>query len=59
MKEITKEELYALLENGVVRNTRKGIVNANGESTGFYKTRRKRYIEDQFADIAKRIIKKK
>ena len=56
MKEITKEDLYVLIKHGIVRNTRKGIVDTEGDPVGFYRTRNKRYIEDRFADLAKKII---
>ena len=55
MKEISKEELNALLREGVIRNTRAGIVDRDGEPTGYCKTRHKRYIEDKYADWAKSI----
>ena len=56
MKQITKDELYALLKSGTVKNTNHGIVDQNDEPTGFYRTRHKRYIEDKFANLAKKIV---
>ena len=55
MKSITKEELIALIKSGIVKNTRDGIIKPDGTPTGFYRTRNKRYIEDKFADLAKKI----
>ena len=40
-----------MLKDGVIRNTRKGYVNSNGEYIGFRKTVHKRYIEDEYADL--------
>lgn len=54
MKEIKLEELKALLQNKVIKNTNKGFVNQEGLPVGFYKTcHDKRYLEDKYADIAK------
>jgi len=55
LKEIQKEELALLLRNKILKNTTRGIVDKRGLSVGFYRTRNKRYIEDKYADIAKRI----
>lgn len=57
MKEISKEEVQILEKNDLIRNTVRGYVNRRGESVGFYRTRNKRYIEDRFADTAKRLMK--
>lgn len=65
MKSITKAEMDALIEHGIIRNTDMGLVsnkhNLAGEGSvenpvGFYRTRNKRYIEDWFADTAKWIV---
>lgn len=56
MKEVTKKEMDALVENKVVRNTIKGYVDGKGMVVGFYRTRHKRYIEDKYVDIAKKLI---
>lgn len=52
MKEITKEDLNNLVARRIIRNTDYGLVNKKGDSVGFYRTRHKRYIEDQYADMA-------
>lgn len=56
MKEIKSNEMKELLQNKIVKNTNKGLVNQNGDIVGFYRTRNKRYIEDKYADMAKSLI---
>lgn len=56
LKEISKEEVQILEKNNLIHNTVRGYVNRRGESVGFYRTRNKRYIEDRFADTAKRLL---
>ena len=41
----------------IVRNSSKGYVDKFGNVIGFYRTRNKRYIEDKYVDIARRIDK--
>lgn len=53
MRVITKEEMKILLENGILRNTNKGIVDCREYLVGFYRTRNKRYIEDKYVEIAR------
>lgn len=51
IKYISKNEIEKLLSEGVIKNTRYGYVNRNGESVGFYRTKggaAKRYIEDKY-----------
>lgn len=55
MKEITKKEMEALLAKGVIRNSAKGYVKQNGDVVGFYRTRHRRYLEDKYVDIAKKL----
>lgn len=55
MKEITKKEMEALLDKGVIRNSKKGYVKQNGDIVGFYRTRHRRYLEDKYVDIAKKL----
>ena len=55
MKEIKKEEVKKLVENGVIINTPVGFVNRNAMPVGFRNTRHKKYIEDKYALIAKKI----
>ena len=43
---------------GIIRNTNRGYVNANGSEIGYYRTKgsaHKRYIQDKYADIANRL----
>lgn len=54
LKEITKEQIELLIKNGVVFNSTKGFVDKNENQISFYRTRNKRYIEDKYADIAKK-----
>ena len=53
IKQISKEEMTKLLKHNYVKNTKYGIVNNNGSSVGYYRTRHRRYIEDKYADLAK------
>lgn len=55
MKQITKEEMERLLSNGIVRNSHKGFVDKKGFTVGFYRTRNKRYIEDKYVGIARKL----
>lgn len=54
MKEITKEEMNLLVAKKIVHNSKKGYVDKYGNEVGFYRTRNRRYIEDKFADMAKK-----
>lgn len=53
MKRITNEEMKKLFKHKILKHTSKGIVNMNGEPTGFYRTKANRYIEDKYVDLAK------
>ena len=55
MKQISNEEMKKLIKNKYIHNSRKGFVDKNGENVGFYRTRNKRYIEDKYLDIARKI----
>lgn len=55
MKEIKKTEVEALLKQGIIFNTVQGYLDKRGYRIGYYRTRNKRYIEDKYADIAKRL----
>lgn len=51
IKQISKSEIEKLLSEGVIRNTRRGYVDRNGEHIGYYRTKgvaKKRYIEDKY-----------
>lgn len=56
LKEINRKELDALVRNSYLHNTHRGLVNRSGNTVGFYKTRNKRYIEDKYVDIARRLV---
>ena len=57
LKEITKEGIEKLIKAGFIRNTNKGYINPKkGQPVGYYKTcGNHRYIEDFYADVAKKI----
>lgn len=55
MKEVTKEQMELLMKKRIVRNSSKGFVDKNENQIGFYRTRNKRYIEDKYVDIAKKL----
>lgn len=57
MKEIKKAEMELLKKNNMIHNSGKGYVDKSGNVIGFYRTRNKRYIEDKYVDIAKRLNK--
>lgn len=44
-----------LIDNGYMRNTKKGYVDKKGSAVTYYRTRNKIYIEDKFANIAKKL----
>ena len=44
-----------LIDNNYLKNTDIGFVDRKGYIVGFGRTRNKRYIEDKYADIAKRL----
>lgn len=55
MKQITHEEIQALVNAKYIKNSRHGYVGKDGYPVGFYRTQNKRYIEDRYANIAKRM----
>lgn len=63
LKEISKEEIKKLIKNGYIKNTNEGYVDLNKKidgkhvKIGYYKTikGRHRYIQDEFADIARNL----
>lgn len=55
MKEVTKKEMETLVNNDVIRNTTKGFIGKDGNEVGFYRTRHKRYLEDKYVDIARKL----
>ena len=59
---VTQNDIKTLLSHGIIRNTSNGYVNKEGNSIGFYRTvgcSKKRYVQDEYADLAKTLIKKK
>lgn len=57
LKEIKKEAVELLEKKKIIRNSGRGYVDKFGNVVGFYRTRNKRYIEDKYVDIAKRLGK--
>lgn len=55
LKEIKKEEMELLKSRQIINNSDKGFVDRSGNVIGFYRTRNKRYIEDKYVNIAKKI----
>lgn len=55
MKQISKEEMKKLIDNKCIYNSAKGYVDKKGYTVGFYRTRNKRYIEDSYVDIARKL----
>lgn len=55
MKQISNEEMKKLIDKKYLRNSGKGFVDRHGNTVGFYRTRNKRYIEDRYVDIAKKL----
>jgi len=55
MKQISKNEIQKLFDNKYIFNTKKGIVDKNGNSVGFYRTTHRWYIEDRFKLIAQNL----
>ena len=55
MKEIRKEDVELLISKKIIKNTTKGFVDKNENQIGFYRTRNRRYIEDKYVDIAKKL----
>lgn len=51
IKYISKKEIKKLLSEGVIRNTKRGYIDKNGNPVGYYRTKgvaKKRYIEDKY-----------
>lgn len=55
MKQISNEEMKKLIDKKYIYNSSKGFVDRHGNTIGFYHTSNKRYIEDKYADIAKKL----
>lgn len=53
--QITKTEMDKLFKRGILKQTTHGIVNEDGKPTGFYGTKTKRYIEDKYIDMARKL----
>jgi len=48
--------MQILLDKGILKNTRHGYENNNGFVVGYSRTRTKRYVEDKYADLAKKLM---
>ena len=57
MKEIKKDDVELLEKKNVICNSSKGYVDRFGNVVVFYRTKNKRYIEDKYVDIAKKLRK--
>lgn len=55
LKEIQKDDVRLLEKRKIIYNSSVGYVDKFGNVIGFYRTRNKRYIEDKYADIAKKL----
>ena len=59
MNEISKEGIEKLIERGFIKNSGEGYINPKrNQKVGYYRTKGaggKRYLEDWFYDIAKKI----
>ena len=55
IKEVNAKEMELVVKNKVVYNSKKGFVDKKGYPVGFYRTKNKRYIEDKYVDIAKKL----
>ena len=55
LKQVNNEEMKKLIDNKYVCNSKKGYVDKYGNPVGFYRTKNKRYIEDKYVDIAKKL----
>ena len=52
IKPITQKEIETLMQKKVICNSHKGMVDNRGRVIGFYVTKNKTYIEDEYAKIA-------
>jgi hypothetical protein len=59
LKEVKKQEMSVLVNNGVIKNTSQGFIDGRGYPVGFYRTRNKRYLEDRYVDMAKNLLQEK
>ena len=42
-----------LEKHKIIKNTKYGYIDRNGNPTGYYRTKNKVYIEDKFVDMAR------
>lgn len=54
MKPITRKDINILIENGIIHNSHKGIVDSENNPVGYYVAKTKVYIEDKYVDIARK-----
>ena len=57
MKEITREEMDLLLKEKILTSTERGVIDKNGSLVSYTKTKHKRYIMDEYADIAHNLVR--
>lgn len=49
------DEMRLLEKNNIIKNTKYGYIDKNGNPTGYYRTHHRIYIEDKYVDIAKKL----
>ena len=68
MRQISKEGIQVLLDNGILKNTKRGYVDPRRKDEsgsqlriGYYRTvkGRHRYIEDSYANQAEKLLNKR
>ena len=57
MKEITREEMDLLLKEKILTSTERGVIDKNGSLVSYTKTKHKRCIMDEYADIAHNLVR--
>lgn len=55
MKEISNEEVKKLIDKKYIKFNGRNYIDQRGIIVSYYRTHNKRYIEDKYAEIAKRI----
>jgi hypothetical protein len=55
IKQISGEQVNKLVKKGIIKNTHNGYVNQKGMVVGFKLTRHKKYIEDKYANLARKL----
>lgn len=57
LKEITKEEIEFLFREKILESTERGVVDKNGSLVSYTKTKHKRFIMDEYADMARNLVR--